>query len=198
MGHLLVSAGLGVLLCAGAVGQHIDPPAGSSRVPTCDTVYVGPPGGSLYNPLNWTHGLPRPGDVACFPDDQRRVDSVNPPKQRGVGSLNPPDRGRLVSAGIEVRMIPSTREQTGGSDDPLYGAPPYIREYSCLRPRIHAQAVNRLIVERCAGSPVHTSSEVLDAYEDFDVDCIGTVGFPTRRVCDRRGCRGATNARAVH
>jgi len=73
---------------------------------TCDTTYVGPPGGSVYDVANWTNGLPRPGDVACFPDDQRRA-----------GSVNPPDGGGLVSAGIEVRIIPSTREQTGGSDD---------------------------------------------------------------------------------
>ena len=90
MRHLMVSAGLGALMCAGAIGQHIDPPAGSSRVPTCDTTYVGPPGGSVYNAANWTHGLPRPGDVACFPDDQRRVGSVNPPERQTGGSDDPP------------------------------------------------------------------------------------------------------------
>ena len=111
MRHFLVSVGFGALICAGAVGHDVHPAAPASRVPTCDTTYVGPPGGSVYDVANWTNGLPRAGDVACFPDDQRRV-----------GSVNPPDRGGLVSAGVEVRIIPSTREQTGGSDDPPYEA----------------------------------------------------------------------------
>ena len=41
----------------------------SSRVPTCDTTYVGPPGGRWEDVNNWTTSLPRPSDVVCIPDD---------------------------------------------------------------------------------------------------------------------------------
>ena len=123
MRFLLVTAVVGVAPYLGALPADFGAPKESNERRTCDTVYVGPPGGSLYNRLNWTDGLPRPGDVACFPDDQRRADS-----------LNPPDCVGLVSAGVEVRIIPSTGNQTGGSDDPPYGAsPPYLphRVHDC-------------------------------------------------------------------
>ena len=100
MRFLLVTAVVGVAPFLGALPENSESPRESSERRTCDTTYVGPPGGSVYNPLNWTDGLPRPGDVACFPD--------------GVDSVNPPDGGGLVSAGIEVRIIPSTSDQTGG------------------------------------------------------------------------------------
>jgi len=62
----------------------------------CDTTYVGPSGGAWQLQVNWTNGLPRPGDVACFPEDHGRVGSLNPPHWTGVitrvigGSNDPP------------------------------------------------------------------------------------------------------------
>lgn len=49
--------------------QPTDVAESSSRVPTCDTMYIGPPGGRWQNASNWDPFVPRPTDVVCVPAD---------------------------------------------------------------------------------------------------------------------------------
>jgi len=74
-----------------------DLPESTRDTRTCDTTYVGPPGGVWQDRDNWTNGLPRPGNVACFPEDNRAKDALN----------------ALDSSGVITRVI-------GGSNDPPY------------------------------------------------------------------------------
>ncbi|UCC31531.1 MAG: hypothetical protein JSU86_04485, partial [Phycisphaerales bacterium] len=62
----------------------------NERRKTCDTTYDGPLGGSFYAADNWTNGLPSRDQVACLPDDQRRVGSLNPSEPQAGGSDDPP------------------------------------------------------------------------------------------------------------
>ena len=41
------------------------PSARCDELLVCDTMYVGPPGGSRFLVSNWTNGIPQPGWVAC-------------------------------------------------------------------------------------------------------------------------------------
>ncbi len=79
----------------------------SAAVPTCDTLYVGPPDGAWQLVTNWTNGIPAPDDMACFP----------------------PEASELARRWPGVARIVDPRS-TAGSDEPAHvtggHGPPYV------------------------------------------------------------------------
>ncbi len=91
MKHVLLAAGLGFWSAAALVVAGDTGPGAQPRQ-TCDTTYDGLPGGSYSDVDNWTHGLPREGWVACFPDGSGQTAALmnTVAAERMAVSIRPP------------------------------------------------------------------------------------------------------------
>jgi hypothetical protein len=94
----------------------------SSKVPTCDAMYVGPPGGAWEQNDNWTMGLPRAGDVACIPDDMFK--SFRPDLPFTVRIIQRAKRSKQPMSGLLTRPTktsPPVSRRTRAETSPLPG-----------------------------------------------------------------------------
>ncbi len=73
MGCVILTSFCGVSVAISNLAQASTKTHSPTPYRTCHTTFGGPPGGSAYATLNWTNGLPRPGNAACVPDYRPEV-----------------------------------------------------------------------------------------------------------------------------